>query len=219
MSTRATYKFEGEGYRPAVTYYIHCDGYPEGAAGAFLAGAVFGNLHGGQAENFLRANDRAEFTGGHESHVDTEYRYTVTMKGHLCAEKRMNLGTSQWSGIFTGELRDFIKRYEGTQLIKYRGRYLTRELAGTRMLEILTELKRAMQHGWTGNASSIATDVWNLNQHMLKGFGADEFTDLVARTVEEADRAHCLAYGWNKDCSDEEAYQKWVKTFRDTAQE
>ena len=66
MSTRATYTIDGH------HFYVHCDGYPEGAAAKFylmlqadgeLTGTVGRNKNsGGYAENFIRGNTGAEFT-------------------------------------------------------------------------------------------------------------------------------------------------------------
>jgi hypothetical protein len=72
MSTRATYQFNG-----GHTVYIHHDGYPTGAAVYFYNMLTHPNERGGFATRFIRANDGAELTGSHDSHGDTDYRYTL----------------------------------------------------------------------------------------------------------------------------------------------
>lgn len=74
MSTRATYRINRH------CFYIHHDGYEEGASVYFwraLVGNASRGVRGGLAERFLRANLGAEFTPSHEAHGDTEYRYNV----------------------------------------------------------------------------------------------------------------------------------------------
>lgn len=119
MSTRATYKIDG------VTFYIHHDGYPEGAASYFDAmlkasleledcGYERSRYAGGYAEQFLRANDRAEFTHSHEMHGDTEYRYNLDGRGNLTAYKR----TSGWGCdepefecFYVGPVHEFVNQH------------------------------------------------------------------------------------------------------------
>jgi hypothetical protein len=113
MSTRATYRFEkrlrahGPSH-PALTLYIHHDGYPSGAAAYFWAAHHF-ETRGCFAEAFIRANDRAELTDSHQVHGDTEYRYSLT-DGVLKAEKGFydSTDTKQWRTIFEGPYWQFI---------------------------------------------------------------------------------------------------------------
>lgn len=72
MATRATYKIHSH------CFYIHWDGYPEGAA-VYLWNMyqAMKTSKGGLSEAFLRGNDGAEFTGDHDCHGDTEWRYTL----------------------------------------------------------------------------------------------------------------------------------------------
>ena len=75
MGTRATYQFNKKDSE-AVTIYHHWDGYIAGAATLFMNATK----NGGEkltAESFLNANEKAEITESHESHGDTEYRYTI----------------------------------------------------------------------------------------------------------------------------------------------
>lgn len=124
MSTRATYRFVDDGRD--VTFYIHHDGYPSGAAAYFQAmidneGSMESCNHG-LAEVFFRANERAEFTKGHDWHGDTEYRYTVgsasgsyrfneraAMNRRLRAERSTHGET--WERFFEGPVEEFIEKY------------------------------------------------------------------------------------------------------------
>jgi len=121
MSTRATYGFERDGIK--TVFYVHCDGYPEGAAVKF--GDSLGRPEGeGFAESFMRANVGAEFTESHEIHGDTEYRYQVKEKW----ERNESFGAVQvleitatkrggdwkyptWNEFFKGSVLDFVAKY------------------------------------------------------------------------------------------------------------
>ena len=56
MSTRATYQFKGNDYRPTATIYIHHDGYEAGAAFYFYNAFLVNNRL--TAEDMIRGNDR-----------------------------------------------------------------------------------------------------------------------------------------------------------------
>ena len=108
MSTRATYQFvpADQRFRPITTVYVHHDGYPEGAA-MYLEDVE-------TAEQFIRKNNKAEITDSHETHADTEYRYTIYEgNGLLNVEKRTNVNwsggsvISEWDSIFDGFLTRF----------------------------------------------------------------------------------------------------------------
>jgi len=79
MSTRATYQID------YTTFYIHYDGYPEGAAAYFEAALQYIVDEKPHAINFTFADvfhfanaEVCEITKSHDTHGDTEYRYTVT---------------------------------------------------------------------------------------------------------------------------------------------
>jgi hypothetical protein len=209
--------FAAGAYLPTVVYYIHHDGYLEGAAHYFKEAVLYENHRGGLPAMFLRANDNAEFTESHQTHGDTAFRYTV-MPGEpqLLAEKRSSHNTENWHQLFHGSLVDFIRQYEGTQLTIFRGVYVDRERAVAKVLERLADLKHMLEGGHTGNASSVAHEVWELNQRLIEVWGDDEFTQTTAKTIDSADRYFSLAYGWPKQLGvdEEEAYRRWVQTFR-----
>ena len=106
MSTRATYQFipADQTFRPIITLYIHHDGYPAGAA-EYLSGVE-------TPEQFIRRNRQAEITDSHDTHEDTEYRYTIYEgSGLMQAQKRVFrgkiTGTTLWETIFEGKITQF----------------------------------------------------------------------------------------------------------------
>ena len=133
MATRATYELHELDKEP-VCLYLHWDGYPEGAA-MYFRRWLEEEKH--TVLGFLKANPKAEITDGHESHGDTEYRYTVHLKGSMdngCvvpetwvkAEEK-KYGRAQWEGLpeapedvvfykweqlFNGTLQEFVDKYD-----------------------------------------------------------------------------------------------------------
>jgi hypothetical protein len=118
MSTRATYQFTDSknNFTPTITYYVHYDGYPEGAAAYFWAAHHHANERGGMCDKFIRANENAEHTRDHEAHGDTEYVYTMD-GDQLTAAKVIE---NDENGLvtetfFTGHYCEFINQH-GEQL-------------------------------------------------------------------------------------------------------
>jgi len=121
MSTRATYKID------FTTFYIHHDGYPEGAAEYFAAALDPSNRvedrapNASLADDFIRANSRAELTESHQTHGDTEYRYTVRTtqpngdrldNPTIVAQKRVGWGDdTDWKTFFNATLDEFVTKY------------------------------------------------------------------------------------------------------------
>lgn len=129
MSTRATYLITEHAFHPAVCFYIHSDGYPEYAFHYFqnAVAADDKSCNSSFAERFIRANDTAEFTSGHDAHGDTEYRYTYTpqvnepMRGRdLKAAGTLKVENSvyhegkpeTWETVFEAPLAAFIAKYD-----------------------------------------------------------------------------------------------------------
>jgi hypothetical protein len=77
MSTRANYIFKS-GRKTLATFYIHHDGYPEGAAGYFQNALLLGDGMIDSPDVFLRANDRCESTTC--IHGDIDYLYEFNIK-------------------------------------------------------------------------------------------------------------------------------------------
>ena len=74
MATRATYEVEN------MKFYIHHDGYPEGAANYFVKAYETKKSYDHAIPldfAFSLANKKAEHIKSHDDHGDTEYRYTV----------------------------------------------------------------------------------------------------------------------------------------------
>lgn len=112
MSTRATYEFrpsQDNRHIKPVTVYIHCDGYPSGAAAYFYDALCLG--HGQLVSQFIRANAGASITGTHDTHGDTEYRYTVTGDGP-CAMVKVEHHNydDEWIHVAFTTLTEFIDR-------------------------------------------------------------------------------------------------------------
>lgn len=222
MSTRATYKFEANDHRNAVTLYIHTDGYEEGAAEYFKDACLFRNARGGLAEAFIRANDRAELTGSHEVHGDTEYRYTLSRTNHLTAEKRVftdaeQFGHTNWRGVWNGPLLDFIEAKSGTKLLGLPGRYLTHDDANALLLEQIEDMNDRIKKGQSGNASSTASDVWQLIKRIEQRFGNSKLLQTAIKCVDSADVYFAGAFGWASQMGidDVEAVVRWQASFRE----
>lgn len=77
MSTRANYIFKS-GRKTLATFYIHHDGYPEGAADYFQNALLLGDGMIDSPDIFLRANDKCESTTC--IHGDIDYLYEFNIK-------------------------------------------------------------------------------------------------------------------------------------------
>lgn len=209
MSTRATYKI-GTRDSHSVVFYIHHDGYPEGAAEYFLAAATANTLRGGMAERFVRANDNAEFTTSHQIHGDTEFRYTLDVNHTLYAEARVDF-SDKWEGIYMGPLADFIQAKTGTKLLRTGGMYLRDQAAGEKIAGILQKGHDAIARGWSGNASSYASEAWNLIKLYRETFGRDAIIEKAESVLCTLDRI--LSKSWEGQYG-ENAYAKWRESFR-----
>ena len=112
MSTRATYGIYDKDGSYQV-FYIHHDGYPEGASEYFrlMLDYMKDNNIDSYIEAFSEANERSEITESHDVHGDTEYQYQFN-NGHLFC----------WGVIdgfkFAGRLCDFLKEYNMENLLK-----------------------------------------------------------------------------------------------------
>ncbi len=158
MSTRATYQFK-DGPYTLVTYYIHHDGYPEGAAEYYMLPA----LECFNATGFFRKNERAEVTESHELHGDTQYRYMIDGTGQDATVLVTNrdIGGDIWKPIFEGTLIEFIEKYADTTIkkvkLQYRERYTTKE-ALEKLVEQTTESYKEYESNhptMVGNLSSL----------------------------------------------------------------
>ncbi len=137
MATRATYRIKEISYCCGIKqyalqcFYIHWDGYPEGAASYFKSMLEnFASL-GASADSVKKVHYKrgqavlafgmvplADFTDEKEAHGDTEYHYDVlydhsSAAWHVCATK-----ISRWGGdgridkeVFNGSLHTFLEAY------------------------------------------------------------------------------------------------------------
>jgi hypothetical protein len=111
MATRATYFLPAENYSDQmVCFYIHSDGYPEGAANYFYKMHQRKNRSSGMAGRFFRANENAEFTPCHEAHGDTEFQYTINIENELrvLAKETIN---NRWGVFYQGPWHHFVNKY------------------------------------------------------------------------------------------------------------
>ena len=123
MSTRATYEFRSANcYLLDVTvcFYIHSDGYPEGAAENFYL------MHDPKcpdkcqdyASQFFRINESAEFTKNRDAHVDTEYHYIFSRNKTLSVFERES--NDRWTSLYKGNWLDFVNQYQPPNMKLYR---------------------------------------------------------------------------------------------------
>lgn len=162
MSTRATYLISSSNWdKLKICFYIHYDGYPEGAAEYFWNMHHNKNNRGGYAGRFIRSNDLAEFTLSHESHGDTEYRYTLSDKGELTALAR-NGFSDNWHQFYKGIWYEFVNKYISDKEKLYA--FKISEISNENLVMTLTEAKKyiddkieeikvALSKGW--NVSSL----------------------------------------------------------------
>lgn len=182
MSTRATYLFKRQHGRD-VAVYIHHDGYPEGAAGLYLLPAIEASSGYLTVEAFIRANERAEITDGHEAHGDTEYRYTIDLAAGTVSVQHRNLLVQpdkfrpEWGGSLANFVNRFAQQARPGVQVRANGKcWLTAEMAKAE-----AERKRAAAISYaerfpqyTGNIASA-----NADAERAERFAA-EFTQQVA---------------------------------------
>lgn len=187
MSTRATYVIGG------TAFYIHYDGYPAGAARYLGAMVRHPNKRGGLAEAFLRANELAEFTEGHEAHGDTEYRYTYEPGTDLLrAWEVRRYDSEKWECIFAGTLETFLNKFhpipEGEPLepwMTHAGRTIHREELEKWARERLEYAVTALEKGWSGNAGSAIGEVCRLGELASRVGVAEWALEMAHRYYEE----------------------------------
>tara|TARA_R110002073_G_scaffold334639_1_gene524573 strand:- start:584 stop:961 length:378 start_codon:yes stop_codon:yes gene_type:complete len=117
MSTRATYLFTNNSMAAEdICVYIHHDGYPTGAAEYFRKALFIAKTDRRPIlEAFIAANTGAQITRSHQTHGDTEYRYTIDRKDVLVEKRISNFSEEHgldnyWQTIFVGSIEEFIVR-------------------------------------------------------------------------------------------------------------
>lgn len=127
MSTRATYRIlERQHKEPIVTYfYIHHDGYPEGALSYFrdlfkfrdLLKKIYEKCPGDDYSKYIERKSWASIfelglvgavkTIDHEYHFDTEYCYNL----YFSKEELEQISFTGNAGTFIGTYKEFEKKY------------------------------------------------------------------------------------------------------------
>jgi hypothetical protein len=218
MSTRATYKIG------KTCFYIHHDGYPEGAAKCFLAALLCDNQRGGLETAFIRANDTAVITTSHEGHGDTEYQYTVS-KGLLSVDAVVhdwNSGASHNKGIFVGSVADFVHAYSGVKLYLHGGTHYT---LNSLVMAAVMAAKEAVDYtdkfGPGGNSSSSADRAYKFLEILQSDLSLLSPEQVAAineclLAIAKLDLKNVCAFGWaeqNKTTT-VAALQQWRASFR-----
>lgn len=207
MSTPAIYKFAASNASPAVAFYGHYDGYPEGAAERIKNAVIYENKRGGTPAAFMRANDDIEFA---VDNMYADYIYEIDVFAQTVVASNRAGAT-----VFSGSIIDFIGKYADVKLIFCRGAYMTRDMAAASIKECLDKACHSQGKGWTGNASSQVNDAWAIIVAYRGTFFDPDIHDIL-KEVERLDRLHCKAYGWatQMNKTEDEAYAQWVETFR-----
>jgi hypothetical protein len=127
MSTRATYRISESIRGDNLTnyFYIHYDGYPEGAAIYFKQLLTYkSNAEEAHRKTFAGCFEiglkYSEKTEDHEVHGDTDYRYNLYFHDKrriLRAYKRKLIGSTiediseMWTQFYADDLDKFIDKY------------------------------------------------------------------------------------------------------------
>lgn len=126
MSTRANYIFKS-GRKTLATFYIHHDGYFEGAANYFHKALIFGNGKISSPDVFLRANDTCEIS---DIHSDIEYLYEFDIQTQKLKVFKIHFTETgnEKSLYIVDDIYMFINRYNvvfssNTKLHEYKRKY------------------------------------------------------------------------------------------------
>jgi len=180
MSTRATYKFINQNaLQEEQTFYIHHDGYPEGAIMYFFNMLDEDNQCGGLASRFFRANDRAEPTKNHKYHGDTEFCYTLTNKGQsgwdiYVEEVYWEDGERSFKGLYRGKFSNWINGISQKASVEWPhvidlcpGLHTINSLKKKMSLDYHKYLTQ-LENGQRGNASFTKTDLENKEKKIIQ---------------------------------------------------
>ena len=126
MSTRANYIFKS-GRKTLATFYIHHDGYPEGAAEYFHKALIYDNGKINSPDAFLRANNACEISC---IHGDIEYLYEFDIQTQRLKVFKIHFTETgnDKSLHIVDDIYMFINRYSvvfssSTKLHEYRRKY------------------------------------------------------------------------------------------------
>lgn len=172
MSTRATYQIG------KICFYIHHDGYLEGAAYYFHNMFACKNPRSGLAGRFFRGNENAEFTDSHRAHGDTEYRYTLDEKTMNLKVEAINYDHNKWNVAFDGSVVDFVNKYmndSSDPIVPVATKYgHTRWMPLKQALKHVDHLRlsainSAVMRGWSANLDSEFDDFIAGAESVVKG--------------------------------------------------
>jgi hypothetical protein len=215
MGTSATYEFR-EGHDPGtrlVSFYIHFDGYPDGASVYFLQmlKQSSDDERGGHVEKFVRNNETAEIIAD-PGDWEPNYRYVITVHEGLlwvaCTGLKYDYekGEGSYESVHYCSMSDFLlcNAPKDPRLPLIQDQYCGDYLNG-----FLTDMKKTrhwVESGMWGNASSclINSDKKIENLLGVKKFSFDKqainiaeiealFTELYARRDTEANQKRLLA--------------------------
>jgi len=152
MSTRATYQIttEKRDIRPVI-FYIHCDGYPEGAMEYIKAGLLFENKRGTFIEQFMRANETAEITPSHNAHGDTEFTYDIVEK----KDGQILVSCTDLNDVRTILMNVPVEKLIDDILDVPQIGYITKLGLDAVLYSKIQNCKRFVDNGGIGNASTI----------------------------------------------------------------
>lgn len=135
MSTRANYRIDG------VLFYIHHDGYPEGAADYFND-AIIENNGRLTAGAFMRTNNGCEFSGG--LHSDIEYFYNYNSPGDILKAYKVDF-EGERTLFFEGSIYDFINEHIKTDWIDDKDFKYSSDSEKEERLKVFNEYKEIKQ--------------------------------------------------------------------------
>jgi hypothetical protein len=176
MSTRATYSLPAN---PEGTihdcFYIHHDGYLAGAAQYFKEMLkVQMRVTGPLSWSFQKANEAAEETNNHESHLDTKYRYHVTIEPNPHKDENDIILTaycskyddefnSYWKIVYRGDLKCFINYYAPDKPETNVYTVLKEESANIKNRKVLTNLLKSQLEALKNQIDIVSHAIDDLN--------------------------------------------------------
>lgn len=213
MSTRATYTIidKKRGKVERAHYYIHYDGYPDGAAEYFKKFAEYKNKRGGAICQFLRAVDLAEFTDDPDLHGDTEFHYEINAVDMSLKAYSMEWDSPKRTLFFFGGMEEFLNKYLhfdkencpfGTKKpvwLSFRNEIMTESELERRYQQEIERNWSYLYKGHVGNAS------FKLAYRMLTALKPGA---CVPKEIETAAELLAKAYNWD---SPEEYIEKIIK--------
>ena len=198
MSTRAYYSIGDR------CFYIHYDGYPEGAAEYIAAAVEYRtriNGRDGLTGAFYRANATAEFADlPAASDTDAEYHYRIDGGLRITVQHRQ-IGGDRWSTEFSGPLSDWLNATitDGRTFTEAYGNVVSVQSAIENAEAELSSAATRFEQGHLGNAHGAVGDAWRWIKNVTT---AD---DLRARIIRLD--ASMMPSFWKDECTD---VYRWI---------